>query len=180
MRDRRARETSGKSREREPSPPEHAPRSPDAQRLLELQRTVGNAAVARLIAAAPASRRLAREEEAPGEEALPLDELAAGGSYTLSLAGIGDGIPIDSFSVSGSGGRGKIEKASVTRRPDKHSTAIQQAGATGKAIASAEVTAKVRSGTLSVKMQNVLVTSYTVSESESFTLAFTDFSVERT
>ena len=189
MRDTRALETGSKARERQPSEPGTAPRSPDAQELLELQRTVGNAAVARLIAATPAPRRLAREEEAPEEKAAPLDEMAAaGGSYTLSLAGIGDGLAIESFSLrpperGGSEEGSKSTQASVARRLDKYSVTIQQAAATGKPIASAEIKARGRSGTLSLKMQNVLVASYSVGsggENEDFTLDFTELSVEQT
>ena len=184
MRDTRALEAGSKARERQPSEPETAPRSPNAQQLLELQRTVGNAAVARLIAATPAPRRIAREEEAHDEEAVPIDEMtAAGGTWTLSLAGIADGLKIESFSAPDSGGRGKTTKVSITRRPDKHSTTIQQAAATGKAIASAEVRGRGRSGTMTFKMQNVLVASYILESGgalETFTLDFTEFSVERT
>ena len=179
MRDTRALEAGGKARERQPSEPETAPRSPNAQQLLELQRTAGNAAVTRLISATPAPRRLAREVKASEEEPVPLDEAAAaGGTWTLSLAGIADGLRIESFSVPSSGKRGKTTQLLITRRQDKHSTAIQQAAVTGKAIASSEI----KGPGVTYKLQNVLVTSYQVgsgeNDLESFTLDFTEFSRE--
>jgi hypothetical protein len=180
----RALKTHGEARERPRAERGTAPGDPEARRLLELQRTAGNAAVARLIAATTAPRRLARQVDAPEDEAVPLDQAgAAGSSSTLSLADIGSGLAVESYSLPpGTRGGGELKEVSITRRLDKHSATIQRRAATGERIASAEIVAKRGSGAFVFKMSEVLVSSYTVGsrdESETFTLNFAESSFEK-
>ena len=185
MRAPRAHWPHGKASEHSHAERETAPGDPEAQRLLELQRTAGNAAVARLIAATTAPRRLARQVDAPEDEAVPLDQAgAAGSSSTLSLADIGSGLAVESYSLHppGATGGGELKEVSITRRLDKHSATIQRRAATGERIASAEMVAKRGSGAFVFKMSEVLVSSYTVGsrdESETFTLNFAESSFEK-
>jgi len=178
----RALETGDEERERTHSQGGTAPGDQGARRLLELQRTAGNAAVARLIVANAAQRRLARQVEGPAEEAEPLDQApAAGSSATLSLAGIASGLPVMSFSLTSpqGGGSGKVKytEIAVTRRLDEHSATIQRHAAKGERIASAEIVAKGPFGTFVFKMSDVFVSSHSVGsgdESETFTLNFAE------
>jgi len=168
----------GKASEHSHAERETAPGDPEAQRLLELQRTAGNAAVARLTAATPAPRRLARQVEAPEDEAVPLDQAsAAGSSATLSLASIGSGLAISSFS-------GGSSSLTITRRSDKHTPIIWRHAATGERIATAEMVVKAESRGFVFKMSDVFVSSWFVGKydesEETFTLNFAESSVERT
>jgi hypothetical protein len=129
-----------------------------AERVLALQRTVGNAAVTQL---------LRSPVEAPAD-ALPLDDKS---TTTLSLEGIGS-FPIESMStqVRRQVPRDYEEKETttvvewhITKRHDAYSNALFKANLDGKNIPLAEVTLERGSAKVVLKLRNAMITNFSSS-----------------
>jgi Type VI secretion system effector, Hcp len=143
-----------------------------AERLLALQRTAGNAAVARLLRA-PVGVPL---ESAP----IPVDDAS---TTTLHLEGIGD-IAIDSINIEvrrqpqepGEKEPKTFVVWTITKRHDEHSDALFRANVGGKEIPTAEVTFQRGETKVVQRLRNAMITNFSVSSSSGET--YESFSLE--
>lgn len=141
------------------------------ERVLALQRTAGNGAVARLLRS-PVGIPL---ESGP----VPLDDAS---TTTLTLEGLGS-FPINSISIeTRRQPKDKEEKEpktfaawTISKRQDERSQALFRASLDGTTFPLAEVRFKRGAGELVLKLRNAMITHFTTSSAwgepyESFTL----------
>lgn len=146
--------------EREPAPAA-APREAAADRVLALQRTAGNRAVAALLAREPDAPTPTDSKGPPPKQAEGPSGMRATLSGLGTIAVLSVGVQ-SSAPAGGPGGRGRggdrpvVKEIAFTSTIGKHSAAVQQALIDGKAM-DGEI---VLSGGLTIIVKGAVVASY--------------------